>query len=371
MKKVAITLIVCLVVMSNATATNYAKKITNNNNNTSGVIKFFGDSLEKESIGMNLVREDIDDHRNYENTSGVIKSIGGNLDDYNEMIKEDVNDYINNCISEYSILYNDSFIISNIDVSSGVFNDLGRQLDTSLIADTESKDIPISTTSENEEKDTEIVDPEYSVQEDGEVPHPFKEAKTKYVKCDKLNGRTTPSMKEEYDNITTTYKWNDKITIYGRIDYTEWVYTFDEKTGYMIYIDGNFLSSKKQKKPVIKKKKTTANNKPSAPTNTWRGERLNRRNGKVSGPSGPETYYNLNMSGVIRIMRREGFSETQYPYWVRADGAKMLGSYVMVAANLAVHPRGSIINTTLGKAIVCDTGGFVKYRAGIDVAVSW
>lgn len=32
-------------------------------------------------------------------------------------------------------------------------------------------------------------------------------------------------------------------------------------------------------------------------------------------------------------------------YWVRMDGAKMLGDYIMVAADLNKHPRGSIVET--------------------------
>lgn len=85
-----------------------------------------------------------------------------------------------------------------------------------------------------------------------------------------------------------------------------------------------------------------------------------------------ETYYNLNMSGVVEIMRNKGYREEDYPYWVRDDGVKMLGDYVMIAANLETHPRGSLVETSLGLAIVCDTGGFAKtYTNGVDIAVEW
>ena len=85
-----------------------------------------------------------------------------------------------------------------------------------------------------------------------------------------------------------------------------------------------------------------------------------------------ETWYNLNMSGVVQIMREQGFSESEYPYWVRDDGVKMLGPYVMVAANLGVYPRGSIVYTSLGEGLVCDTGEFAKYNPHqFDIAVSW
>lgn len=102
---------------------------------------------------------------------------------------------------------------------------------------------------------------------------------------------------------------------------------------------------------------------------TWNGPVLTRSKGVNQGPSGKETYYNLNMSGVVRIMRSMG---NQDEYWVREDGAKMLGNYVMVAANLNVHPRGSLVETSLGTGIVCDTGGFAAHNpTQLDIATAW
>ena len=99
---------------------------------------------------------------------------------------------------------------------------------------------------------------------------------------------------------------------------------------------------------------------------------LNKRDGVCYGPSGRETYYNLDMKEVVARMRRLGYSAKEYPYWVRSDGAKMLGPYVMVAANLRRRPRGTILECSLGTAIVVDTGGFAKYYPkGLDVAVNW
>ena len=104
----------------------------------------------------------------------------------------------------------------------------------------------------------------------------------------------------------------------------------------------------------------------------WDGPVLNSYVGTVQGPNGKETYYNLPMHGVVRIMRDAGFSEAEYPYWVRDDGCKMLGDYIMVAADLSIRPRGSIIETSLGTALVCDTGSFVNYNSTqIDIAVDW
>lgn len=105
---------------------------------------------------------------------------------------------------------------------------------------------------------------------------------------------------------------------------------------------------------------------------SWKGKKLSRSAGTIQGPSGKETYYNLNMNGCVRIMRRLGYSEAKYPYWVRADGVKMFGDYVMVAASLDIRPKGSLVNTSLGMGIVVDTGTFVKTnKTQLDIAVTW
>lgn len=101
----------------------------------------------------------------------------------------------------------------------------------------------------------------------------------------------------------------------------------------------------------------------------WSGSVLTPQAGVNYGPSGKETYYNLDMSGVVNIMRNMG---NQDEYWVRSDGAKMLGNYVMVAANLDVHPRGSLVETSMGTGIVADTGGFAAGNPNqVDIATAW
>ena len=101
----------------------------------------------------------------------------------------------------------------------------------------------------------------------------------------------------------------------------------------------------------------------------WDGPVLTRQAGVVMGPSGKETYYNLDMSGVVQIMRDMGNTDE---YWVREDGCKMLGDYIMCAANLSVHPRGSLVPCSLGMCIVCDTGGFAAANPNqLDIAVNW
>lgn len=108
---------------------------------------------------------------------------------------------------------------------------------------------------------------------------------------------------------------------------------------------------------------------PVAPPTTWTGRKLTRTAGRIQGPNGPETYYNLNMSGVIRIMRNRGYDATNYPYWVRDDGMKMLGPYIMAAANLNHWPRGSIVESSRGFCIICDTG-YLSWNQ-LDLAVIW
>lgn len=74
-----------------------------------------------------------------------------------------------------------------------------------------------------------------------------------------------------------------------------------------------------------------------------------------------ETYYNLDMSGVIANAQNMGI---QGEYWVREDGVKMYGDYVIVASQ---HDKGTIIDTSLGTGIVLD-----YCPAGtVDVATSW
>ena len=101
----------------------------------------------------------------------------------------------------------------------------------------------------------------------------------------------------------------------------------------------------------------------------WDGSVLTPAAGVNYGPSGKETYYNLPMDGVVSIMRSMGNTDE---YWVREDGVKMLGDYVMIAANLDLHPRGSLVPTSLGIGCVCDTGGFALYNpTQVDIAVTW
>lgn len=102
----------------------------------------------------------------------------------------------------------------------------------------------------------------------------------------------------------------------------------------------------------------------------WNGAVLSPSAGAVQGPSGKETYYNLNMSGVVSLMSAYGYTASDY--WVRDDGVKMLGQYVMCAANLTLRPRGTLVESSVGTAIVCDTGGFAANNpTQLDIATAW
>lgn len=102
----------------------------------------------------------------------------------------------------------------------------------------------------------------------------------------------------------------------------------------------------------------------------WDGPILTATKGVNWGPSGKETYYNLPMDGVIEIMRV--YCDNYDEHWIREDGCHMLGDYIMVAADLSIRPRGSLVPTSLGMGIVCDTGGFIYINAyQLDIAVVW
>lgn len=96
---------------------------------------------------------------------------------------------------------------------------------------------------------------------------------------------------------------------------------------------------------------------------------LEQEAGTVLGPSGKETWYNLDMTGVIDNLRAAGI---EGEYRVREDGVKTYGDYIMCAADFELRPFGTILETSLGKAIVCDTGDFIAENPyQLDIAVAW
>ena len=101
----------------------------------------------------------------------------------------------------------------------------------------------------------------------------------------------------------------------------------------------------------------------------WDGPVLTKSKGVNYGPLGRETYYNLPMQGVINIMRRNGYDAERFPYWVRDDGVRMLGDYIMLAGRVGQFELGTIVQCSLGEGIICDYG-YLEWN-GVDVAVVW
>ena len=179
--------------------------------------------------------------------------------------------------------------------------------------------------------------------------------------------------------------YNEEIHLIGTNDQTYWKVVYGDITGYVDHnalMDEMYVEPEPEPEPepvAIPADSLTAVPETAAveepvytepqPSHTWNGEVLNPWIGVVYGPSGKETYYNLNMNGVIALMQDAGYN---YEYWVRSDGVKMYGDYVMAACGFQVRPRGTIVESSLGTAICADTGTFSytdPYQ--IDIAVDW
>ena len=136
------------------------------------------------------------------------------------------------------------------------------------------------------------------------------------------------------------------------------------------------LEKEEEQEPVVQESAPSSNSNVSyqtEPVQTYSyqndGSCLTPSGGVYYGPTGKETYYNLDMNGVVSNAQAQGI---QGEYWIREDGVKMYGDYVIVAANLDTHPRGSTVETSLGTGIVLDTGGFAASDPNqVDIAVDW
>ena len=125
----------------------------------------------------------------------------------------------------------------------------------------------------------------------------------------------------------------------------------------------------KAEKKAAEQAVITASYEPTPAYNPPTGGCLTPSGGVHNGPSGLETYYNLPMDGVIEQARNFGIKGE---YWVRDDGVKMYGDYVILACNRDVHPMGSLVETSLGTGISLDTGAFAASNPyQVDVAVGW
>lgn len=198
--------------------------------------------------------------------------------------------------------------------------------------------------------DTKDTDTAQNAQNTESVQEENIEYETGYVTCSVLNIRKGNSTKTDK---VGTLKRGEEVTLLSDAEDDWYAIEYDGNTCY-VYAD--YIT-------------TDEDDVKGYTASDWDGPVLTAFAGTVTGPSGKETYYNLNMSGVVSIMRGLGNNDE---YWVRDDGVKMLGDYVMVAANLDVHPRGSLVETSLGMGIVCDTGSFASGNPNqLDIAVNW
>ena len=88
--------------------------------------------------------------------------------------------------------------------------------------------------------------------------------------------------------------------------------------------------------------------------------------GKIQYNGHTETWYDLPMENVIQRSQAMGIPAE---YWVRDDGVKMFGQWVIVAA----HPskiRYSMVDTSLGEGIILDTHEMNDTEL-IDIATTW
>lgn len=222
--------------------------------------------------------------------------------------------------------------------------------DIAVKEDTKTNQLNSVEEKEEDTKDLEVVDTN------------VKELKKTLYVNNQANVRVMPTTESE---VLTKLNKGDDIKVTG-----------ETKKWYRIkYKDADAFISKDlcqaTKPQETKPQETRASSKKdnsSIPTE-WNGKRLTKQAGTVQGPSGKETYYNLNMSGVVSRLHRMGYSGE---YWVRDDGVKMFGNYILVAASFDIRPIGTILPTSLGMGIVADTGGFARYnKYQLDIATTW
>ena len=187
------------------------------------------------------------------------------------------------------------------------------------------------------------------------------------------NTISSNSIKKEKSKIkvkTTQYvtislnvrkKPNPHSKILGQLAYAEKVkVTSDPESngfvqikydGGVAYVQSRYLSDEEPKPAKIvilsashstsKSKETTSTTTDLTTNSSYNGEVLTKQKGAIQGPSGKETYYNLKMDRVVENMRKNGY---EGEYWVREDGCKMFGDYIIIAANLSLRPRGSLVS---------------------------
>ena len=107
-----------------------------------------------------------------------------------------------------------------------------------------------------------------------------------------------------------------------------------------------------------------------APTS---GNHLTKSGGRFNYNGHIETWYYGNTGNPQKdfnyptsLLKKRGI---EGKIWVRNDGCIMYGDYIILATNRSAIPIGTIVETSLGKGISCDTGKLSKNQ--IDIATIW
>lgn len=185
----------------------------------------------------------------------------------------------------------------------------------------------------------------------------------------KLNGRIDAN-KKEIEDCTDELEADIK-DLYEKLETTE-EQTTEEEIDILDKVSEEVTPTKVSAASIIKYPDSVADlyiEDDGIKTSLPQGPHLTPEAGVFNGPSGLETYYNLDMSVIVQVAHSNGIGGE---YWIREDGVKMLGDYIMCACNRDVHPYGTLVQTSLGMGISLDTGGFAANNpTQIDIAVNW
>lgn len=169
----------------------------------------------------------------------------------------------------------------------------------------------------------------------------------KYVACDYLNVRNLPNTDGEKIAVLAA---NTEVHVTGIIADSEFVRI--EYKGESYYVASEYLSDEKVDRYII-----------TAPT-----EELNSYLGTITDSYGYRlTYYDLDMSKCIEVMRRKGYTDE---VWVDQYGYKRLGKYIMAAG---AYKKGTILKCSQGEVIIVDHGSFEETygKAALDLCAAW
>lgn len=88
--------------------------------------------------------------------------------------------------------------------------------------------------------------------------------------------------------------------------------------------------------------------------------------GRITYGNHTESWYDLPMNRVVTNAQEAGIP---CEYWVRDDGVKMFGEWVIVASHPSV-PRYSLVETSLGTGIILDRHSVDNVNL-YDIATVW